>query len=319
MVIGSTGKRIGESENVGFWHGISSGVLMRVGGRCSHEILLSIKLIPTYTTIPRFLLRLFRNMASFNTEQTRWLAVQKRDPNAHSSFIYAVITTKIYCRPTCPARLARRANVRFYDGVAEAVAAGFRPCKRCKPDVSGEQDLHRSAEIISQACKIIDDVDGEVVILEVAKSLGLSVRHLHNLFKDAMGYTPAVYAANVRQLKQAQAISNVAISGLYVPEGDASAQLSNGTFHQICHSNGSPASLTNTETSWPEGDVNNFQFQDAFEDLDDSAAVLNAFDFELASLPPISASDLMWAANMDFSMSEMDSHYFGTKDQLYDT
>ncbi|KAK0609049.1 Bifunctional transcriptional activator/DNA repair enzyme Ada [Lasiodiplodia hormozganensis] len=73
--------------------------------------------------------------SSFNNPHTRWRALTARDPAAHASFVYAVLSTRIYCRPTCPARLARRANIVFYDAAAQAAAAGFRACKRCRPDV----------------------------------------------------------------------------------------------------------------------------------------------------------------------------------------
>lgn len=73
--------------------------------------------------------------SSFNNPHTRWRALTARDPAAHASFVYAVLSTRIYCRPTCPARLARRANIVFYDAAAQAAQAGFRACKRCRPDV----------------------------------------------------------------------------------------------------------------------------------------------------------------------------------------
>jgi methylphosphotriester-DNA--protein-cysteine methyltransferase len=78
-------------------------------------------------------------MAPYNNEQARWHAVMARDPAASNAFVYTVSSTGIYCRPTCPARLARRANVGFYDHASEAAALGYRPCKRCKPEVGGGQ------------------------------------------------------------------------------------------------------------------------------------------------------------------------------------
>ncbi|KKY15717.1 putative dna repair and transcription factor ada [Diplodia seriata] len=75
----------------------------------------------------------------YTTPHARWRALATRDPHAHTSFVYAVRSTRIYCRPTCPARLARRANIDFYDSAAAAVTAlpGYRACKRCRPDVVG--------------------------------------------------------------------------------------------------------------------------------------------------------------------------------------
>ncbi|PYI27464.1 hypothetical protein BP00DRAFT_463657 [Aspergillus indologenus CBS 114.80] len=75
--------------------------------------------------------------ASASTPQARWRALTHRAPSSHHAFIYGVKSTKIYCRPTCAARRARRANVEFFDTAAQARAAGFRPCKRCRPDCAG--------------------------------------------------------------------------------------------------------------------------------------------------------------------------------------
>jgi len=74
---------------------------------------------------------------AFLIGSARWNAVKRRDMLADVVFIYGVRTTKIYCRPVCKARLARRANVVFYDTTYEAERANYRPCKRCKPDLAG--------------------------------------------------------------------------------------------------------------------------------------------------------------------------------------
>jgi AraC family transcriptional regulator of adaptative response/methylated-DNA-[protein]-cysteine methyltransferase len=67
------------------------------------------------------------------TDVTRWAAVIERNSHFDGSFVYSVATTGVYCRPSCPGRLAKRMNVRFHATCADAEAAGFRPCKRCKP------------------------------------------------------------------------------------------------------------------------------------------------------------------------------------------
>ncbi|HEY2229745.1 MAG TPA: Ada metal-binding domain-containing protein [Xanthobacteraceae bacterium] len=73
---------------------------------------------------------------SFATDDERWDAVCRRDPAAIGAFVCAVRSTGIYCRPVCPARLPRRENAGFYAAGVEARQAGFRPCKRCRPDDS---------------------------------------------------------------------------------------------------------------------------------------------------------------------------------------
>jgi len=71
---------------------------------------------------------------TFASDAERWAAVQRRDRDADGVFFYSVRTTGVYCRPSCAARLARRENVRFHAGCEEAEAAGFRACKRCRPN-----------------------------------------------------------------------------------------------------------------------------------------------------------------------------------------
>lgn len=141
-------------------------------------------------------------MSIFDSDTARWYAVQNRERAGHSAFVYAVSTTKIFCRPTCPARLARRANVKFFDQAADALKNGFRPCKRCKPDESTGSNT--SSRIIPNACKYILQVNGDLTTASLAEHVGISSRHLHTLFKGAMGCTPAAYAAQVRKSNRLQ-------------------------------------------------------------------------------------------------------------------
>jgi AraC family transcriptional regulator of adaptative response/methylated-DNA-[protein]-cysteine methyltransferase len=73
-------------------------------------------------------------MSPFSNDDDRWDAVTRRNPAANGMFFYAVRTTGVYCRPTCAGRLPRRANVQFHATCAEAEQAGFRACKRCRPN-----------------------------------------------------------------------------------------------------------------------------------------------------------------------------------------
>lgn len=139
-------------------------------------------------------------MKDFNSDSSRWCAVQTRDRSAHSAFVYVVVTTKIVCRPTCPSRLARRGNVRYYDTTTEALLDGFRSCKRCQPELPAEMDHDKFAAIMTHACKLIHDANGHIKLTRLAAVTGFSTRHLHNVFKAKMGCTPAAYAAQVRQM-----------------------------------------------------------------------------------------------------------------------
>ena len=133
----------------------------------------------------------------FTTEAARWRALTIRDAGANGHFVYSVKTTNIYCRPTCPARLARRANVGFFKTPVEAAAAGFRPCKRCKPDTEVVDDPQEKA--VNKACALIEDaLRGEdpksFKLQDLAKNVGLTPRYLHKIFKDKTGLTPKEYA-----------------------------------------------------------------------------------------------------------------------------
>jgi AraC family transcriptional regulator, regulatory protein of adaptative response / methylated-DNA-[protein]-cysteine methyltransferase len=134
-----------------------------------------------------------RDETAFVSDEMRWEAVQRRDPRAEGHFFYAVLTTGVYCRPTCAARLPRRENVRFYQRRAEAERAGYRPCKRCRPD--GEAPAAQQAEMIAKACRAIETAETVPSLATLAAEAGISRFHFHRLFKEATGVTPKAYAA----------------------------------------------------------------------------------------------------------------------------
>lgn len=132
---------------------------------------------------------------SYVTEAQRWRALATRDPNANGHFFYSVKSTQIYCRPTCPARLARRANISFQKTIAEAEALGFRACKRCRPNVENEDPQDKA---VAKAMGFIEEAarKGEAKNLklhELAKKVGLTPRYFHKIFKDKTGTTPREY------------------------------------------------------------------------------------------------------------------------------
>src|SRR5207253_4313846 len=86
-----------------------------------------------------------------------WKAVKRRDRAADGTFFYSVRTTGVYCRPSCAARLARRENVAFHHTCADAERAGFRPCKRCKPNGLGPAD--QQAAVVASACRLVEEAD----------------------------------------------------------------------------------------------------------------------------------------------------------------
>jgi len=135
-------------------------------------------------------------------ETRRWQAVQARDPRADGAFVFAVRSTGIYCRPSCPARRPARAQVSFHADPAAAERAGFRACRRCHPR---EESMHQQhAELIRRACEFIDRAaDAPPSLAALSRHIGYSPHHLHRMFRRVTGLTPRQYAeaARVRRLK----------------------------------------------------------------------------------------------------------------------
>lgn len=135
----------------------------------------------------------------------RWARVVARDRSADSEFVYSVATTGVYCRPFCAARRANPENVRFHRSAAEAEAAGFRPCRRCKPH---EPPLaERYAAIVTEACRTIERAEPAPPLAELAKAAGLSSFHFHRVFKAVTGVTPKAYALAQRTSRVREALS----------------------------------------------------------------------------------------------------------------
>lgn len=141
----------------------------------------------------------------FLTDDFRWQAVVDRDQTADGEFFYAVATTGVYCRPTCPSRLPLRKNVRFHATRQAAEAAGFRPCKRCRPGEAGQAEQH--AAIVTQVCRVIERADSATSLPDLAAAVGLSPFHLHRIFRAQTGLTPKKYAAAHRTQRVRKALS----------------------------------------------------------------------------------------------------------------
>ncbi|MET1083190.1 MAG: bifunctional DNA-binding transcriptional regulator/O6-methylguanine-DNA methyltransferase Ada [Burkholderiales bacterium] len=135
-------------------------------------------------------------LAAAIVSDPRWAAVVVRDPKADGKFFYSVKTTGVYCRPSCAARTARPENVAFYPTAADAERAGFRPCKRCKPDQPSLAEQH--AARVAELCRLIENAEHVPSLEELANHAGLSPYHLHRVFKAVTGLTPKAYAAGHR-------------------------------------------------------------------------------------------------------------------------
>lgn len=129
---------------------------------------------------------------TYATDARRWAAVARRDGRADGAFVYAVTTTGVYCRPSCPSRRPNRANVRFFPAAGPAERAGFRACRRCTPDRTAPPQV---PEAVVAACRLIEAADEPPSLAALAGAVGLSPFHFHRLFKRAVGVTPKAYAA----------------------------------------------------------------------------------------------------------------------------
>ena len=144
-----------------------------------------------------------RRPASNNaTNDPRWEAVLARDVASDGKFVYAVRSTKIYCRPVCPSRRPRRDQVEFFSASAAAESAGFRACRRCKPNAAlNELDATSAAEtgVVNRVCREIERNDeGRPNLSALSKLVGTSPHALLRLFRRRMGITPRQYADALR-------------------------------------------------------------------------------------------------------------------------
>ena len=122
-----------------------------------------------------------------------WQAVQEKDRAYDDRFVFAVLSTGIFCRPSCPSRRARRENVVFFSRPKAAEAAGFRACLCCRPN--DERTRFRQQRAIEEACAFMDrNPDGKVTLEVLSERVGISPFHLQRTFKRAVGITPRQYA-----------------------------------------------------------------------------------------------------------------------------
>jgi len=132
-------------------------------------------------------------------EDPRWARIVARDKAADGHLWYSVATTGVYCRPSCPSRIANPQNVTLHDTLESARATGFRPCKRCNPE--GLSLECENAALVAKACRIIEESEEEPSLEELADAVGRSSSYFHRMFKATTGLTPKNYAAADRAKK----------------------------------------------------------------------------------------------------------------------
>ena len=165
--------------------------------------------------------------AAATVSDPRWNAVKTRDRQADGRFFYSVKTTGVYCRPSCAARGARPENVEFHASAEAAERAGFRPCKRCKPDQLPLAEQH--AATVAELCRMIENAEQAPTLEQLAAHAGLSTFHLHRVFKAATGLTPKQYAAahRTKRVKAELGRSNTVTEAIY-----GAGYNSNGRFYE---------------------------------------------------------------------------------------
>lgn len=129
-------------------------------------------------------------------DNAMWQALCRRDAGVDRAFRYGVVTTGVYCRPSCPSRRPRRENVRFFGDAAAARSAGFRACRRCRPDARDATDPVGRMQAL---CRHIEaHADRRLSLDQLAREAGLSPSRLQRVFKAAIGVTPRQYLESVR-------------------------------------------------------------------------------------------------------------------------
>jgi len=156
-----------------------------------------------------------------------------RDPRFDGRFFTGVLTTRIYCRPTCPVKPAKSRNVVFFPTAAAAEGAGFRPCLRCRPETApGTPAWHGAAATVSRALRLIERgfLDDGKTVEDLADTLGMTARHLRRLFGRHAGASPTA-VATTRRVQRAKALIDqtaLPMSAIAFAAGFASIRRFNG-------------------------------------------------------------------------------------------
>ncbi|PVZ65416.1 DNA-3-methyladenine glycosylase 2 family protein [Pelagibaculum spongiae] len=173
---------------------------------------------------------------SAETTSAYYQALKSKDRRFDGRFFVAVSSTGIYCRPVCPARLPKQQNCQFFKTAAAAAHSGFRPCKRCRPELApGLSSIDMPDALISQACRLVDHgFLQQHSIEQLSARLGISSRHLRRLFQIELGVSPLDYACNKQLLLACQLIrdTQLPITTIAMQSGFASLRSFNHRFQQ---------------------------------------------------------------------------------------
>jgi AraC family transcriptional regulator of adaptative response/methylated-DNA-[protein]-cysteine methyltransferase len=162
-----------------------------------------------------------------------WRAVTSRDAALDGVFVFAVRSTGIYCRPSCPARRPHPRNVQFFVGSEAAERAGFRPCRRCRPQ---EAPCRAESKLVGRVCRLIEEAEGGAARLaDLARACDASPSHLQRTFRRLMGISPRGYAAAVRlrRLKTQLRKGDDVTTALYEAGYGSTSRLYEGSNRQL--------------------------------------------------------------------------------------
>lgn len=167
------------------------------------------------------------------SEDRRWQAVVERDSALDGAFVFGVSSTGIFCRPSCPAKRARRENVQFFENATAAEQVGYRACLRCRPKAV---DGNPQSAMVRAVCRYIEQhVEDRITLSVLAKQFRLSPFHLQRTFKSVLGVSPKAYvdACRLRQVKQNLQAGHDVTTALYAAGYGSSSRLYERTATQL--------------------------------------------------------------------------------------
>jgi AraC family transcriptional regulator, regulatory protein of adaptative response / methylated-DNA-[protein]-cysteine methyltransferase len=168
-----------------------------------------------------------------NNQDQQWQAVLARDAGEDGKFVFAVSSTGIYCRPSCPSKRPRRENVTFFDKAEKAEHAGYRACLRCRPKAIGGNP---QSEMVKAVCRYIEQhLDEPITLSRLGKEFRQSPFHLQRTFKAVLGITPRAYADSCRlkQLKNNLRAGHSVTRAMYDAGYSSSSRLYERTASQL--------------------------------------------------------------------------------------
>ena len=166
-------------------------------------------------------------------EDRRWQAVLARDGSLDGTFVFAVSSTGVFCRPSCPAKRPRRENVSFFDHALQAEQAGYRACLRCRPKAV---DGNPQSALVRSMCRYIEQhIEGQLTLSLLAREFRRSPFHLQRTFKSVLGVSPKAYidACRLRQVKQNLQAGHSVTTALYAAGFGSSSRLYERTAKQL--------------------------------------------------------------------------------------